>query len=160
VASTPSFDRYRAKKMKLRFIIAVSLLLVTACLAWSEKDSVQEMEAKADAAPLGDRPPLYIDAAQEQLSTAIDGYKAGKPEGAHAAVDDLVRLSGKARDAAIQSGKKLKNTEISLRKMADKLHDLKHTLNYDDQAPVQAAVEKLETIRSDLLSYMFSKGKQ
>jgi hypothetical protein len=143
-----------------RFMIVASLVFVSACLAWAVKDSVQEMESRADAAPLGDRPPLYIDAAQQQLSTAIDGYKAGKSDAARAAVDDLVRLVGKARDTAIQSGKKLKNTEISVRKMADKLHDLQRTLDYADQAPVQAAAQKLETMRNDLLSYMFSKGKQ
>jgi hypothetical protein len=140
--------------------IAACVLLLSTCVLWAEKNSVQEMESRADAAPLGDRPPLYIDAAQQQLSTAIDGYKTGKSDAAHAAVDDVVRLAEKARDSAIQSGKKLKNTEISVRKMADKLHDLQRTLDYADQAPVQAAAQKLETMRNDLLSYMFSKGKQ
>ncbi|HEX8815464.1 MAG TPA: hypothetical protein VF753_08185 [Terriglobales bacterium] len=143
-----------------RSIIVVSLLLAAACMLWAAKDSVQEMEAKADAAPLGDRPPLYIDAAEQQLSNAIESYKAGKPDAGHAAVDDILRLTGKARDTAMQSGKRLKNTEISMRKIADRLRDLQRTLNYDDQPPVKAAADRLETMRNDLLTYMFSKGKQ
>jgi hypothetical protein len=141
-------------------IIVASLLLAATSMVWAAKETVQEMEAKADAAPLADRPPLYVDAAEQQLSNAIDGYKAGKSDAARAAVEDILRLTGKARDTAMQSGKRLKNTEISMRKMADKLRDLQRTLNYDDQAPVKAAADKLETMRSDLLSYMFSKGKQ
>jgi hypothetical protein len=143
-----------------RPIIVVALLFAATSMLWAAKGSVQEMEARADAAPLGDRPPLYIDAAEQQLSTAIDSYKAGKSDTAHAAVNDILRLAGKARDTAIQSGKRLKNTEISMRKMSDKLRDLERTLNYDDQAPVKAAADKLETMRGDLLSYMFGKGKQ
>jgi hypothetical protein len=43
--------------------------------------------------------------------------------------------------------------------MAAKLRDLKHTLSFDDQAPVQAATDRLEALRTDLLSKMFAKGK-
>jgi hypothetical protein len=71
----------------------------------------------------------------------------------------VATYSEKAHDAAIQSGKKLKNTEIDFRKMSAKLRDIKRTLNFDDQAPVQAAADRLESLRTDLLSHMFGKGK-
>jgi hypothetical protein len=103
---------------------------------------------------------LYVEIAQAQLTAAVEGYKAGKTEQARAAVDDVVLYAGKARDASIQSGKRLKNTEIGVRKMAEKLRDLRRTLNFDDQAPVQKAADQLESMRSELLSRMFSKGKR
>lgn len=147
--------------MYRRLIISAVLLLTAAGLLLAAKEpSLQELEAKADAAPLGDRPQLYVEIAQLQLTAAVEGYKAGKAEQARAAVDDVVLYAGKARDASIQSGKKLKNTEINMRKMADRLRDLKHALNFDDQAPVQTAADQLESMRSDLLSHMFSKGKR
>jgi hypothetical protein len=43
--------------------------------------------------------------------------------------------------------------------MAAKLRDIKRSLNFDDQAPVQAAADRLENLRTDLLSHMFGKGK-
>lgn len=142
-------------------IIAAVFLLAAIGVALAAKElSLQELKAKADAAPLEDRPQLYVEIAQLQLTAASDSYKAGKIEQARAAVDDVVLCAGKARDASIQSGKKLKNTEITVRKMAKKLRDLKHTLSFDDQAPVQAAADQLESMRSELLAHMFSKGKR
>lgn len=147
--------------MYRQLIISAVLLLTAARLAPAAKElSLQELQAKADAAPLGDRSQLYVEIAQLQLTAAVEGYKAGKAEPARAAVDDVVLYAGKARDASIQSGKKLKNTEISMRKMMERLRDLKHTLNFEDQAPLQTAADQLESMRSDLLSHMFSKGKR
>ena len=146
--------------MYRRLLIAAVFLLAAGVALAAKGLSLQELKAKADAAPLDDRPQLYVEIAQLQVTSAVEGYKAGKAEQAQASVDDVVLYAGKARDAAIQSGKKLKNTEISVRKMAAKLRDLKHTLSFDDQAPVQAAADQLESMRSELLSHMFSKGKR
>jgi len=144
-----------------RLIISAVFLLAATGLALAAKElSLQELKAKADAAPLEDRPQLYVEIAQLQLTAAIDNYKAGKAEEARAAVDDVVFYAGKARDASIKTGKRLKNTEISVRKMAAKLRDLRHTLNFDDQPPVQTAADQLESMRSELLAHMFSKGKR
>ena len=83
---------------------------------------------------------------------------AGKVDEARSALKDVVTYSEKAHDAAIQSGKRVKNTEIDFRKMAVKLRDIKRTVNFDDQEPLQAAAERLESLRTDLLTHMF-KGK-
>jgi hypothetical protein len=147
--------------MHRRLAIAALFLLATPWMALAATDpSLQELEARADAAPLEERPQLYVEIAQQQLAAASESYKVGNAEQARVAVDDVVLYSGKAREASIRSGKKLKNTEISVRKMAKKLRDLKHTLNFDDQAPVQVAADQLEAMRSELLSHMFSKGKR
>ena len=45
--------------------------------------------------------------------------------------------------------------------MAAKFRDVKHTAAFDDQAPVQEAMDKLEKMRTELLSAMFGKeGEQ
>jgi len=102
---------------------------------------------------------LYVEIAERQLKSADELYTTGKVDDARAAVQDVVTYSEKAHDAAIQSGKKVKNTEIGFRKMAVKLRDIKRSLNFDDQAPVEAAADRLEALRTDLLSHMFAKGK-
>jgi len=141
--------------------LTVAVVLLATSWAVASKDlSLQELEAKAEAAHPEDRPQLYVEIAERQLGAASESYKTGEVEKAREAVNDIVLYSGKARDASIQSGKKLKNTEISVRKMALKLRDLRRTLNFEEQAPVQAAADQLESIRSELLAHMFRKGKR
>src|SRR5579863_2915025 len=145
----------------MRFGIPITaILLATALSVFASKpESLQDLIARADAAKVDDRPALYVEIAERQLKSADDSFTSGKVENAQAAVKDVVTYSEKAHDAAIQSGKKLKNTEIDFRKMAAKLRDIKRSLNFDDQPPVQAAADRLESLRTDLLSHMFGKGK-
>jgi hypothetical protein len=141
-------------------ITIAAVLLATSFLALAyRQETLQELIARADSARVEDQPALYVDIAERQLKSADDLYTAGKVEEARAAVQDVVTYSEKAHDAAIQSGKKLKNTEIAFRKMAAKLRDIKRSLNFDDQPPVEAAADRLENLRTELLSHMFGKGK-
>jgi len=136
------------------------LLLVSALMVFAGKEeTVQELIARAETAKPDDRPGLYVEAARRQLKAADELYTAGKPDEARVTVGDVVTYSEKAQDAALQSGKRLKQTEIALRKMAAQLRDLQRTLSYEDQAPVQAAAERLENLRTDLQQRMFGKKK-
>jgi hypothetical protein len=135
------------------------MVLATVLDCAAAKETVQQLEARAEAARPEDRPGLYIEIAEHQLKAVAELFGAGKDEDAVAAVKDVVTYSERAHDAAITSRNRLKGTEIALRKMAAKLRDLKHTLSFDDQAPVQAATDRLEALRTDLLSKMFAKGK-
>jgi hypothetical protein len=145
--------------MRLPITIA-AILLAASVLAFAYKtETTQELIARADAARMEDRPALYTEIAERELKSADELFTAGKVDDAQTAVKDVVTYSEKAHDAAIQSGKKLKNTEIDFRKMAAKLRDIKRSLNFDDQAPVQTAADRLENLRTDLLSHMFGKGK-
>ncbi len=145
--------------MRLQTTI-VAVLLATSLLALAYKtETLQELMARAESAKVEDRPALCVEIAERQLKSADELYTAGKVDDAGAAVKDVVNYSEKAHAAAIQSGKKVKNTEIAFRKMAAKLRDIKRSLNFDDQAPVQAAADRLESLRTELLSHMFGKGK-
>jgi hypothetical protein len=146
--------------MRFRILMIAVALLATSFPAFaSQREPLAELIARADAARLEDRPSLYVEIAEHQLKSADELYTAGKVEDARTALEDVVTYSGKAHDAAVQSGKKLKNLEIDFRKMAAKLRDIKRNLNFDDQAPVQAAEDRLENLRTDLLSHMFGKSK-
>jgi hypothetical protein len=144
--------------MRRALTIAV-VVLVAVINSVAAKDTVQQLAARADAARPEDRPGLYIEIAERQLKASTELFGAGKDEDAVLAVKDVVTYSEKAHDAAIAARNKLKNTEIALRKMAAKLRDVKRTLSFEDQAPVQAASDRLEALRTDLLGQMFGKGK-
>jgi len=144
----------------MRWITILGLILAISAPAFAYKETtIEEMAAHADAAPVGDRPALYIEIAERELKMADEAYTAGKVDEGQKAVQNIVTYSEKAQDASVQSGKRLKGTEIALRKMSAKLKDMKRTLSFEDQAPVQAAADRLEALRTDILQRMFGKGK-
>jgi len=145
--------------MRFQTTIAAILLSTSVLAAAYKTETLQELMARAQSARVEDLPALCVEIAERQLKSADDLYTAGKVDDAQTALKDVVTYSEKAHDAAMQSGKKVKNTEIAFRKMAAKLRDIKRSLNFDDQASVQAAADRLESLRTDLLSHMFSKGK-
>ncbi len=145
----------------MRRLALYALLLALASAYGAAKDEpVDELKARFESARPEDRPDLAIEIARHQLRNADKLYTEGKVDQARAAVDDIVAYSEKARDAALQTKKHLKNVEIEARKMAEKLRDIKRTLAFEDQPPVEKAVRRLEDIRTALLNEMFSKEKK
>jgi hypothetical protein len=153
--------------------LAISMLLLAFAAhgsAWGQsndqnKDQSKdrppdELQSRIDSARPEDRPALYIQAAQSLLRLADTLYTEGKTDEARAAVVAVVTYSQKASDAAIQSRKHMKNVEIAVRKMAARLRDIKRTLNFEDQPPVEQAIQSLEDVRTALLKEMFKKDKK
>jgi hypothetical protein len=135
------------------------LLLAVAGAAAARDESLDELKAKAQSASPQDRPRIYVEIAEVQLRTANQLYKDGEVEKARAAVDDIVTYSEKARNSATETKKQLKNVEIRVRKIAERLRDIKGTLAIEDQPVVDQAVQRLEAVRTSLLDQMFAKDK-
>lgn len=144
--------------MRTRGFIFVLIWAATASWAVPEQSSLDELKSRlANTTRPDDRGALCLQIAERQVAAADKLYTDGKIEEAHAAVQDVVTYSQQAGDVVSKSGHRLKNTEIALRKMARRLTDIKHTLASDNQPPVQAAIDALEKIRTDLLNHMFGK---
>lgn len=144
----------------MRQSLTIALFMLAAALSGlAAKDPLQELMARADAARAEDRPGLYVEIAERQLKAVDEFFRSSKDDDAGAALKDVVTYSEKAHDAAVAAPNKIKGTEISLRKMAAKLRDIKRTLGFEEQAPVQAASDRLEALRTDLLAKMFGKRK-
>ena len=136
-------------------------ILLTMASSWAKKEeTLEQLKTRAESANLEERASVCVEIAERQLTNADILYTEGNAERARAAVNDVVTYTEKARDAATQSGKRLKPTEIAVRKMAHRLSDIRRTLNFEDQPPVQEAIEHLEKIRTELLSKMFGKGQK
>jgi hypothetical protein len=144
----------------------VSVILVAAALAALPgprvfaDDTLEQLIARSESASAGDRPALYTKIARMQADAADKFYLDGNADAGNKALNDVVTYSSKAADAAASTGKRLKDTEIALRKMAEKFRDVKHNLPFDDQAPVQQAIDSLEKMRTELLSAMFGKKEK
>ena len=140
-----------------RFALTMLFLALVSAYGAAKNETVDELKTRVESARVEDRPELCIRIAQHQLRNADKLYTDGQVEQAHAAVEDIVSYSEKARDAATQTKKHLKNVEIDVRKIADKLRDIKRTLAFEDQPPVEQAIRRLEDIRTTLLQQMFAK---
>lgn len=141
-------------------ITACTLLFVASAAAVSSKDtSLEELKARLASAKPDDQVQICLTIAERQLAAANDLFRQNKIDDAQAAVRDVVTYSSQARDAASVTGHRLKSSEIDVRKMTHKLYDIKRSISAEDQPPVQAAIDQLEKIDTDLLNKMFKGGK-
>ena len=71
----------------------------------------------------------------------------------------MVQYAKVASDASIQTGKHEKATEITLRKIAYQLAQMKNARPVDQQPEVQHTIDEVDKSRSSLLEAMFEKKK-
>lgn len=148
----------------MRKLVGVIVLLALAGFpaAWGkDEETVEQLIARADAARPDQQPDLYMQAAQRELKSAVEAYKTDRLEDFRVAVQQTVKYSDSAHAAAIRSNKHLKPTEIKIRQIAIRLRDVMLNVDADEQPGVQAAIDRLEGFRTELLQAMFgSKGNE
>jgi hypothetical protein len=146
------------RRNNVRTISQVALVLLL--LSWmgrASSESTAELKVRADAAQGGERANLSLEYAHRQLEDANNLYTQGDVEKAEAEIQEVVFYSHRAADAASASGKRLKQTEIELRKLQHRMRDIGQSLNLDDRPPVERAVQELEQLRADLLAKMWGE---
>ncbi len=142
----------------------VVLVPVLAGLALAGTESTSELKARADASTGAEQAKLCLEYARRLLTDADTLFDKGEVEKGQADIREVVEYAHKAANAASASGKHLKETEIDLRRLAKRMHDIGETLAFEDRDPVRKAVEEIEQIRSDLMIRMWGpqaepKGK-
>jgi hypothetical protein len=141
----------------IRFVGSITLIVVAfASLSPGRKEeTLKELIARADAASPDHKPDLYMEVADRQMKTAGDALKGGRTQEFRTSLDGVVQFCDKARDAALRSNKHIKNVEIKIRRLSTHLRDVKLDADVDDQPTVEAAIDKLESFRTELLKKMF-----
>jgi hypothetical protein len=142
--------------MRIVTTVVVLLLLLNA-LGRANEQSAAELKARADAAQGGERANLCLEYAHRQLEDANALYSQGDVDKAEAEITEVLAYSHKAADAASASGKRLKQTEIDLRKLEHRMRDIGQSLSIDDRPPVEKGVQELEQVRADLLAKMWGE---
>jgi hypothetical protein len=143
--------------MRNWLILGITLLVGITC-AFAKELSLDELKVRVQHAKPDERTNLCIQIAERQVEAFNKLYADGKTTEAEAAIHDVISYSQQASDSAGQTGHRLKNTEIAMRKMSHRLTDIKRALPFEEQASVQSAVDTLDKIRTDLLSRMFGKN--
>ena len=132
--------------------------LAAATTASRESESPEKLRERAEAAKGGERAKLYMRAAEETVEEANGKFDSGDVEQAHGQVKQAVGDADRATEAARSSGKRLKNTELELRKLVRRLSDIERTLAVDDRGPVHQGIERLQELDRSLLDRMFGRG--
>jgi len=136
----------------LRYATAVGMLLG---IVLAGAETATELKARADAAHGGEQAKLCLEYARMQLESSNALFTDGQVDKAQAEIQEVIDYSRKGADAAASSGKQLKETEIKLRKLEERMHDIGESLAFEDRPPVRQAVEQIEQIRSDLMVKMW-----
>jgi hypothetical protein len=140
--------------MKVLTIPIFVLWLGLSCFA-KQEETLPQLMTRADASSSGQQADLCMEVAEREVKLVVAAYKADKTDEGRESLQQIVKYADKGHSAAIQSGKRLKHTEIKLRQVALHLRDLKLNVDVDEQPLVQAAVDKLEDYRTEILKAMF-----
>jgi hypothetical protein len=140
--------------MTLRITLAVCMLFL-ALSAVAQSD----LKAKVDAASGGDKAKLALDYTEQAAKSADNAFKQGKDAEGSAMLKDVAQYAKVASDAAMESGKHDKEVEINLRKVVNRLVDVKNARPYDQQDAVQQTIDAVDEARNNLLEAMFKKKK-
>lgn len=140
---------------KLLALGAIALLLCAAAVA-SEK-TLPQLKAEVETAKQKDQPKLYAAIAELEMEQAEHLFNSGDVQKGHAAISDTTADSENAAKAAIESRKRMKQTEIALRKISERMDDLARSVDFESRGPIKSAVERIEQARSSLLNAMFKK---
>lgn len=141
----------------MRKRLAITLLLVLGAAAgWAtDEESTEKLIARAEVR--GDNQAEYCaDVARREVEVANQFYTNGDVQKAVDAVNLAVTYSQKALDAAKRTHKKLKETDLTLRRASRRLSDVGQTLAFEDKPLVKEAVDKIEQTRSQILALMFA----
>lgn len=142
--------------MRTRCAAVLLCLLAVTSVSFGRKDeSIEQMIARADAAKPDQQTDLYAQIAQRELQLAIDAYRASQWEQFRTSLEQTVKYCDSAHSAAMHADKHLKRTEIKIREISNRLRNLKLAVDVDDQPVVQAAIDRLEGFRTELLHNMF-----
>lgn len=139
--------------------LLVMVLLGGSSLLVADDESLEELLAKAQTSR-DQQAELYAKVARRQVEIANQHFNNGEVDKAQAAVQDVVGFAQKALDSAKQVRKRLKQTDITLRKTSRRLADIAGTLAFEYRPPVNRAVKEIEVIRMQILDIMFGPAKK
>lgn len=145
--------------MRTSTLICLIVLVCLPALARKE-ETIEQLKSRFPSASLEEQIKIGVEIGERQVEEADKLFTEGNAEAGHRAVEDVAEYAEKAGEAAVKTGKRLKDTEIAMRKMSRRLTDIKRSLSFEDQPPVDRSIARLEDVRTALLKRMFSKDKK
>ena len=137
-------------------ILALFLLALTAL---ADDRNIDELRAEAERAG-NDQAKVCAEVAERLVSVADKQFTDGESVQGYATVQEILQYATRSRDLAVKTRKKMKETEIHLRRCRHALENMRRTLAAEDRPPVEAVEKKLEQFGQDMLDAMFAPPKK
>ena len=136
--------------------ISIIILLALSLAACAEQKTLDQLKTEVEHASPDQQGRLYAEIADKLVPVADQQFTDGESVKGHATVQEILQYATQAHDLAIQTRKKMKETEKSLRECHRRLDNMKRTLAAEDRPKVEAVEKQLEKLTEDVLESMFA----
>ena len=137
-------------------LFSIIMLLALSLAASAEQKTVDQLKTEAEHASPDQQGRLYAEIAEKLVAVADKQFTAAESVKGQATVQEILQDATRAHDLAIQTRKKMKDTEKSLRECHRRLDNLKRTLAAEDRPRVEAVEKQLAILTEDVLESMFA----
>jgi hypothetical protein len=144
----------------MRNTVPIVILLLLALAARAEDKTVEQLKTEAERADSGQQGRLYAEIADRLVTVADKQFTDGESVKGHSTVQEILAYANKAHDLAIQTRKKMKETEKELRQCRRRLENMRRTLAAEDRPAVEEVEKQLEQLTESLLESMFAPPKK
>jgi len=140
-----------------KLALAVMIGAAWFCLAAQKPgETIDQLKARAAASDKSKQVELYSELSKRQLESANELYNTNA-EQARDRFLEAVKSAELAAQASLDSNHRLKQTEIKLRELSHRMSDIRKTWAFEDRAPLDPAIQRVEAARTKLLDRMFKK---
>ena len=126
----------------------------------AQPDPYAARRTEAQSAHEGHRAKLFVDLAHDEMEASDKAFTDGNVELGHKLASNAVNDADESSKAAVNSGKRLKDTEIDLRRLQMRTRDIAQSLNFEDRPPIEKIVQRIELMREAILERMFGGKKK
>jgi polyhydroxyalkanoate synthesis regulator phasin len=137
-------------------LFSIIILLLLSFAAGAEQKTIDQLKAEAEHASPDQQGRLYAEIADKLVAVADKQFTDGESVNGHATVQEILQYATKAHDLVIESRKKMKETEKSLRDCHRRMENMKRTLAAEDRPKVEAVEKQLEKLTEEVLESMFA----
>ena len=141
------------RKLFIAVVVAATLL---AGATERSTETIDQLKTRAAAADKKKQAELYADLAERQLDAANQQYNTNVDQ-AKALFEESAKSAELASQASLDANHKLKQIEIKLRELSHHMSDIRRTWAFEDRAPLDPAIQRVEAARNKLLDRMFQK---
>lgn len=122
-----------------------------------DMQALGSLQAKADAAAPKDRCFLHAKLVYQMTSLAGSQLSSGRSADASQTLALVKQYTEKIRGEMASDSKKLKEAELLMENASFKLHGVFDSASYEDRAAMQATLQDLDSVQTELLMNVFKR---
>jgi hypothetical protein len=138
-------------------LLLLLIVFATCATMFAKNESLEQLKARVASASAQDQPKIYVRIAELELDNLNAAFNGGDAQKGQTALQDLTSACLSAAQTSVTTRKHMKQTEIALRKVSDRLDQIRKGVEFESRPPFEAANSRIEQARTELLNAMFKK---